>query len=522
MVDRFLRYYHTLKYLRWPQVQYRLWYLIKKAPRPADFTYSPNSAISSLQLTEPIKSHPSWLGENHFEFLNIPQHFKKGIDWNFNQHGKLWVYNLNYFEFLAQADFPKEKGLELIRDFISKQDEIKDGLEPFPISLRVMYWIHFLIKHKIKEPLINSSLFQQLHILHNRIEYHLMGNHLLENGFALLFGALFFQKKEWLETARGILSTQLEEQILADGAHFELSPMYHQIMLGRVLDSINLIQNNFSDSELVLLSLLQQKAALMLGWLQQMVFSDGSLPAVNDSSSGIAPPFEKLISYADRLGVIARKVPLKECGYRKHNSPNYEVLVDVGMIGPDYIPGHAHSDTFNFVLHHNGAPLIVDTGISTYEKNKRRAVERGTAAHNTVMAEEREQSEIWGGFRVARRAKIMELKETDHQITATHDGYKKTNCLHTRAFIFERNQIVIKDKLTGNKTGTAFLHFHSDIKPKLNKGKIAGSFGSISFSETEEIKLVPYEMAIGFNKTKTATKAAITFRDELQTKLTLL
>ena len=33
-------------------------------------------------------------------------------------------------------------------------------------------------------------------------------------------------------------------KILEDGSHFELSPMYHQIMLLRVLDCIQLIKLN--------------------------------------------------------------------------------------------------------------------------------------------------------------------------------------------------------------------------------------------------------------------------------------
>ncbi len=51
---------------------------------------------------------------------------------------------------------------------------------------------------------------------------------------------------------------------------------------------------------------------------------------------------------------------------------------------PSYQPGHAHADTFNFVLNIHNEPLIVDTGISTYEANETRLKERGTAAHNTV------------------------------------------------------------------------------------------------------------------------------------------
>ena len=47
---------------------------------------------------------------------------------------------------------------------------------------------------------------------------------------------------------------------------------------------------------------------------------------------------------------------------------NYELFIDVGNIGPDYQPAHAHSDTFNFELIKGDNPIFVDTGISTYEK----------------------------------------------------------------------------------------------------------------------------------------------------------
>ena len=44
--------------------------------------------------------------------------------------------------------------------------------------------------------------------------------------------------------AKNIIEEELEEQILTDGAHFELSPMYHQIILDRVLDCIFLVKEN--------------------------------------------------------------------------------------------------------------------------------------------------------------------------------------------------------------------------------------------------------------------------------------
>ena len=71
-----------------------------------------------------------------------------------------------------------------------------------------------------------------------------MGNHLLENAFALLFSSYYFQNEKFYNKSTFLLKSQLNEQILKDGGHFELSPMYHQIVFHRLLDSIQLIKLN--------------------------------------------------------------------------------------------------------------------------------------------------------------------------------------------------------------------------------------------------------------------------------------
>ena len=76
----------------------------------------------------------------------------------------------------------------------------------------------------------------------------MLGNHLLENAFSLLFGAYYFQDEKLYTKSYDLLISELNEQVLKDGAHFELSPMYHQIILSRLLDSIQLIKLN-SDME---------------------------------------------------------------------------------------------------------------------------------------------------------------------------------------------------------------------------------------------------------------------------------
>ena len=81
----------------------------------------------------------------------------------------------------------------------------------------------------------------------------------------------------------------------------------------------------------------------------------------------------------------------------------YVVLAKTGEIGPSYQPGHAHADTWTFELWKDGAKAVTDTGCSTYVPGAVRSYERGTRAHNTVVVDGRDSSEVWASHRVGRR-----------------------------------------------------------------------------------------------------------------------
>ena len=257
---------YTILHLKVKQILYRVYYLIRgKYRRLVKFSYPSlsNYEVYTIRLYTSI-AYLSSYKDGDFVFLNKSKHFTDNIDWNFSVHGKLWTYNLTYFDYLQQKNMAEEEGIRLINDFIDQSVSIKDGLMPFPISLRGINWIKFLTKYNNRDQKINDSLYAQYTILMDNIEYHILGNHLFENGFSLLFGAYYFQNEKFYIKAKKILTDELEEQILNDGAHFELSPMYHQLMLFRVLDCINLVQNNnWKDHEL--LDLLISKAEIMLG-----------------------------------------------------------------------------------------------------------------------------------------------------------------------------------------------------------------------------------------------------------------
>jgi hypothetical protein len=494
------------------------------------YQLSAQSHSVSLKFIDWIDKPESLSGDS-FRFLNLSNKFENlDINWNFDDYGNLWNYNLNYMDFLLQYDIEKTKGIKLILDFVQKLTNNSTGLAPYPISVRGINWIKFLTKHGIQNQGIDNSLFAQYKILLDNLEYHLLGNHLLENGFSLLFGSFYFDNLRLCAEAKDIIETELNVQILDDGGHFELSPMYHQIILDRLLDCINLLQNNYRFVEQEsFLTLMKEKSVKMLQWLNCMTFSNGNIPLLNDSASGIAPSTQQLNNYAIRLELISEKpIPqihlnssdshLKNSGYRRFNGSNYECIIDIGQPGPDYQPGHAHADTFNFELYFRGKPIIVDTGISTYEKNERRQNERSTSSHNTVQVGSFNSSEVWGGFRVARRATVVFLEENATIIKARHDGYRQLGIIHEREFKFEANSFCISDRLIGDKQVVAVsrLHFHPETDLRIVGNRIIFYKGDLNFENVEKISIVDYMFAAGINVLNPGKVVEISFKKHLK------
>ncbi|MEN9780004.1 MAG: hypothetical protein RL014_1152 [Pseudomonadota bacterium] len=92
-----------------------------------------------------------------------------------------------------------------------------------------------------------------------------------------------------------------------------------------------------------------------------------------------------------------------DSGYVRLDNGPAVALLDVAPVGPDYLPGHAHADTLSFELSVGAQRVLVNSGTSCYGSSAERLRQRGTAAHNTVVVNGQDSSEVWGGFRVARR-----------------------------------------------------------------------------------------------------------------------
>lgn len=513
--------FNTVRHLKPIQVRYRLKYFFKnrfdKKSSLETAGKVSSDRLPNLKFQQSIYNIKSYSSEGTFTFLNLSHSFPNEIDWNLPDYGRLWTYNLNYFEYVNQKDISVEEGLMLIDAYIKSIDNNKTGLEPYPISLRVMNWIRFFITRHIDDERYNGYVWAQLQLLRKLKEYHLMGNHLLENGFAFLFGAYYLNDSTLYKEAKDILLPELKEQILKDGAHFELSPMYHSLMTYRVLDCYNLVvSNDLFDRELE--AFLKEIAEGMLSFLQAISFRNGDIPLMNDAANGIASTPSELFAYAYRLGLDMRESTLSDSGYRKFTSDSYELVLDVGEVGPSYQPGHAHADTFNFQMHINNRPVIIDTGTSTYEVNDSRFYERSTRAHNTVTIGDENSSQVWAGHRVAKRAKVEILKEDTNCIVARHDGYKKKfGVYHTREVIAEEKGVTIMDDL-GGQTGVAHFHF-APGEYLLEGNQLKGDDFRIVFTNYTAIEKVATYHSPEFNKRVDHISLRILFTGKLTTQI---
>ncbi len=474
-----------------------------------------------LELMPILESRTSWSTPGSFSFLNLEMIFNGQINWNEDQFGKLWTYNLNYFDFLHQPGMGPDSGLLLIRDFIDQSSIVKDGLEPYPTSLRLVNWILFLSKQKIEDRDIQDHLYAQYGLLWKRIEYHLLGNHLLENGFALIIGAIYFQDQQGLNQACRLLRKELDRQILSDGGHDERSPMYQGIILLRLLHTINIVQGSSYPIQDEFYTFLKEKAAMMLGWLDQIRMEHDRFPQCNDCALGIAPDWLSLLNYAMNLQIVHLKQPLGKSGYRVFDKTKYSVLLDAGPIGPDHQPGHAHCDTLSFIMDIDGQPFLVDTGTSTYEPGPRRQLERSTLAHNTVQIGDWEQSEIWSTFRVARRSRPRILSEGANHLEAIVEGIPGWSGVHHRAWDIQKEGVEIKDILKSKrqKGARAFFHFAPGISMIILNYKVETQLANLTFSGATHLESGTYQMANGFNRLISAPLLVVHFSNALTTTI---
>lgn len=252
--------------------------------------------------------------------------------------------------------------------------------------------------------------------------------------------------------------------------------MYHSIVLEDCLDVLNFALPMRAQLHPNSLHELQRSAQHMLGFLADVTLSDGDIARFNDAASGVAPAPADLHDYGH--AVCGHPVPAANdglhpirrsaSGYYGYRHRDDSLLIDCGPVGPDYQPGHAHCDMLSFELCIDGLRVIVDPGVHGYDGDPTRNYLRSTAAHNTVVLNDAEQSELWGTFRVGRRARPLTAELTDAGdgrllFSGSHDGYRylDAQATHQRCFDIDvAGRWEVRDVLSGGGDATAVTYLH--------------------------------------------------------------
>jgi uncharacterized heparinase superfamily protein len=124
-----------------------------------------------------------------------------------------------------------------------------------------------------------------------------------------------------------------------------------------------------------------------------------------------------------------------------------------------------------------GRRVFVNSGTSLYGVGAERQRQRGTAAHNTLVIDGENSSEVWAGFRVARRARARLLDARAENATSTvvgeHDGYRRLSGrnVHRRSWTLTAHELLIIDTVVGRyHSAESYFHLHPDMHVQRGSG----------------------------------------------------
>ena len=474
------RYARTIRHLRPRQLAYQVLRRLQPTrARAAVAAPEPEPALAwragvTFFAPAPAGNDQASLLSGVFTFHNRSEALGFPPNWNRQDLPRPWLYRLHAHELLWLLPF--ERAREAVLGWIADHRHAPDriGWEPYPTSLRMAVWCTlFFGRHRsrsVTDPAFSTALWRSLHDqaehLARNLEWHLLGNHLLENAAALAVAGSCFDHpaaRTWSRKGTALLERELPEQLLADGGHVERSPMYQC----RVLYVLLLLRATGVPE---LQRIVRPRLAPAAAALAFLTHPDGEIALLNDSALGIYPEPGRLAREAGMSPAGPGVFALADSGYYgARTRGGHYVVCDAGPIGPDYQPGHGHADLLSFELSLHGARVVVDSGVSTYETDAMRAYCRSTRAHNTVEIEGKDQIELWGAFRVGRRRRPRDVSWTPgdgaFELSAWHDGYRVLpgRPRHARTFRWRNDgPLDIVDRIEAARPvrSVARLHFH--------------------------------------------------------------
>lgn len=520
-----MRTFHTLRHLRPRQITYRAWRSVRPAPG-ARLTADAAPVLVGRRPAPSVPSVSAAFDGDSFCFLNRRIRWEGARRWTPAGADDLWIFNLHYFKFLASTSAVRAR--DVILDWIDvNRDRRSAAWQPYPLSLRVREWIEWLHTNpQAPEPLRQAmigSIAAQVDWLGRRLEFDLMGNHLLENAITLCWAGLSFagtEAERWRREGEALLEREMCAQLLADGSHEERSPMYQAQLAEGLLRLAEVAAQTPTPSAARLAARARAAGAGLLAALDPLVHPDGDYALMNDTALGVAPTLGALRERFD-VGAGGRQPWMQSAGGFAGCRPDAGgyLVFDAGPIGPKHQPGHGHAGALSFELSAGGRRIVTDTGVLTYACGAARRHDRSTAAHNTVEIDGRDQSEVWGAFRCGRRSSIVTAAAGECRDGATLIGEYRGPGRGHRSVSHAREVFVNRRVLAFTDTVRASGDHHATVRLHLAPGLEVTGRGRVCHITDERRRPVAAVAADGFEWTASSSPYHPEFGREVERPL---
>jgi hypothetical protein len=207
----------------------------------------------------------------------------------------------------------------------------------------------------------------------------------------------FTGAETWAQEGITRLTRAFEKQFFEDGAHFEISPMYHAICLHALLE----VREAAYSRGILLPGLFDKPLERSFEYLAALCRPDFSWPSLNDSG-GMAGEYTGLMKKAaevfrradyawlgskgaqgtapaERFRVFPYAgIAVMRSGYERDS---HHLVFRAGPPGA----AHVHEDVLSLDVTASGIPRLVDPGITAYAPGPWTDYYRSAAAHNTIL-----------------------------------------------------------------------------------------------------------------------------------------
>lgn len=417
-----------------------------------------------------------------------------------------------------------------IEDWINKNHYLRgiNWTSCIELALRIMSWgwalyslqlCGYEIPRAIKDKIGKSIYLQADYIYHHISKFSSANNHLLAEGAGLLCVSVLFDfgkdSLKWRDKGFDILTNEIEEQTYEDGMNKEQAMEYHCFVFDLFLSSFLLAEKNNVKIPENCWKILEKMANVLSLFSEELL----KVPHFGDADGGYVIKIKKeetLKSIFNTSAVIFNKGQYKynsgnsfdvktlwllgKNGFEKFKNINVEYpkqksfflkdsgylllkyakvkgFIDVGSLGFLSIAAHGHADALSFCLNYENKDFLIDPGTYNYFTPKYwRDYFRGTAAHNTLLVDNQNQSLIGGSFMWLKKAetkveKII-INDSFDYVRASHNGYIKQAIPvnHTRELLFKKDKfILILDRAfsSDDKNHNYCLNWHLSEKCEL-------------------------------------------------------